>query len=1228
MKNFILLQKKYTKGLFLFIGIVLYYSSGYTQAPIGSSQAKIETDLPTIIPPSPTVSNLMRFEEVPVDLYTGIPDISIPLYATKISKDLNLNIGLSYNPMGIRVDERSGWTGTGWTLNAESVISRTVMDVPDEIFSITSSSDYAEGDIGTFSNNFYDLCNLDFSNLTNSEYEELSEFVWETANGKQHADYQPDLFQFSFFGYSGRFIILNINGTLQPKIISSDQKVKINLNYSVPQSIYSVENDAFDLESFEIVDPNGNKFLFEEKEVTTSTSIMSGRNQIGTLVLNTVLNPPKELEYTSAWKLSQIRMPNDEVLATYHYQQVNEILSTPLNIEKNKPIFVNGNIPAPLLDNLKSENAGLMPLKYIATGNDLDIDSKKLHKIILRDDGTEIWFSKENNHPEFQSCTLTGIDVKDMNGISYKKFDLIYYTNPNGRLFLDQINDISSHSTILPYNFTYEKAQDLPSFGDEKKDIWGYYKGPQLSYYNAIDYSKKVKTGVLKSITYPTNGKKEFDFEINQIGYIGQSLVNVKNLPENQQIQTPTPFQSFSGDLNGVGMDGPLAQRLFFQVNSNTNGDITFQTIGTISNQINYSNHSISVNRVILKNGVSNPQSENDIDSEIPISNFDIQNDNIPKTEGLSLSSGWYMVKVYTAAPYLFSNPGLPNQPNHTILNVDVTVRYGEFIYNNRNLRGGGLRIKSIRFTDHNQDQTKIDYNYNVHEPVNSLLNPDPNDINKPLSSGAFEGSILMSRSYLKEMDLITPIICPPEWGTINLYNPTQYKFEVTRYLNAVSGQMTKGNYVGYKNVSVTESGNGRTDYKFTNSLDYPTYDQNWYLNSPAYFDIPKPDLEHKKGLLLEAVVYNDNGDVLKETINEYEFVEIAEYEYKYSYYSGNCPYDRFYSYYQNYLNKTADIGSGCGGDSNPNYNANCGPFPDYIGLRDAKHIWGKTFLKNRKTKEYFYDSMSNQNLIETRQEFQYNLDNFQISQEDSYFTESESEAEVHLMQKYYYSIGTNLNSNTPLVISKLNNLNQINELLETQSYRNGNLLNETNKIYYEFSTDQVLVQDIKVAKGTNQNKSRIMFHDYDNYGNPLELSKTDGMVISYIYGYNNTSPIAKIENATYSEIEVAIGTLDSSYNTLLKIQSLSNDDDDRCLDNENCDEKNLRTALNGLRSALPNAMVTTYTYDPLIGVTSVTDPKGYTTYYEYDPFNRLARVKDQDGKIMSENKYHYFLEN
>ncbi|MBB6130142.1 DUF5977 domain-containing protein [Mucilaginibacter lappiensis] len=53
-------------------------------------------------------------------------------------------------------------------------------------------------------------------------------------------------------------------------------------------------------------------------------------------------------------------------------------------------------------------------------------------------------------------------------------------------------------------------------------------------------------------------------------------------------------------------------------------------------------------------------------------------------------------------------------------------------------------------------------------------------------------------------------------------------------------------------------------------------------------------------------------------------------------------------------------------------------------------------------------------------------------------------------------------------------------------------------------------------------------------------------------------------------------------------------------------------------------AQMITYTYDPLIGITSMTDAKGMTTTYEYDSFQRLMNVKDKDGNIVKNYSYNY----
>ena len=68
--------------------------------------------------------------------------------------------------------------------------------------------------------------------------------------------------------------------------------------------------------------------------------------------------------------------------------------------------------------------------------------------------------------------------------------------------------------------------------------------------------------------------------------------------------------------------------------------------------------------------------------------------------------------------------------------------------------------------------------------------------------------------------------------------------------------------------------------------------------------------------------------------------------------------------------------------------------------------------------------------------------------------------------------------------------------------------------------------------------------------------------------------------------------------------------------------DKKLRDAINAIRQGLPQALVTTYTYAPLIGVTSITDPNGNTVYYEYDDHHRLKHVKDKDNNILNTNAY------
>ena len=85
-----------------------------------------------VIPPSPNVTSFQKYIDSPISLYTGTPDVSVPIY-TLSTPQLTLPISLTYNASGLKVDERASWVGAGFSLNAGGAVSRTAKGFPDEL---------------------------------------------------------------------------------------------------------------------------------------------------------------------------------------------------------------------------------------------------------------------------------------------------------------------------------------------------------------------------------------------------------------------------------------------------------------------------------------------------------------------------------------------------------------------------------------------------------------------------------------------------------------------------------------------------------------------------------------------------------------------------------------------------------------------------------------------------------------------------------------------------------------------------------------------------------------------------------------------------------------------------------------------------------------------------------------------------------------------------------------
>ncbi len=179
----------------------------------------------------------------------------------------------------------------------------------------------------------------------------------------------------------------------------------------------------------------------------------------------------------------------------------------------------------------------------------------------------------------------------------------------------------------------------------------------------------------------------------------------------------------------------------------------------------------------------------------------------------------------------------------------------------------------------------------------------------------------------------------------------------------------------------------------------------------------------------------------------------------------------------------------------------------------------------------------------------------------------------------------------------------------------------QTSKVVNEYETwngNIIELQKVSTAKHNNTLDERIAYFDYDDKGNPLEVSKSRGSHIIYIWGYNEQYPIAKISNSSYAGMPVEIK------NDIAEIQTNSNSEDSVA------EENTIRNLFEALRANayFKDAEISSYTYDPLIGVTSMTDPKGYTMFYHYDPYNRLSHIEDAEGFVVKKYEYNYEGEN
>lgn len=229
-----------------------------------------------------------------------------------------------------------------------------------------------------------------------------------------------------------------------------------------------------------------------------------------------------------------------------------------------------------------------------------------------------------------------------------------------------------------------------------------------------------------------------------------------------------------------------------------------------------------------------------------------------------------------------------------------------------------------------------------------------------------------------------------------------------------------------------------------------------------------------------------------------------------------------------------------------------------------------------------------------------------------NYEQESYNDLTLSILTDMYHDHHIGVLIETQQWLEKEGQINFVNGKINL--YKNENEIFVPSEIYLarlEEPTHSIVETSIDISNEVFQMddvyQKEVAFKEYDIESNLIEYQIENRIPVSFLYGYNYTLPIAKIENTTHPQVSTALSLV--GY-TVEDLQTKT--------------DSELRFVFNQLRNELPDAMVTSYTHKPLIGVTSITDPRGQTQFYEYDGMNRLIRIKDHEGNIVEEYEYNY----
>jgi hypothetical protein len=577
---------------------------------------------------TPNASALNKFEDIPVDLFTGTPGINVPLLNV-VYNTVNVPVALSYNAGGIRVSEQPGVAGLGWSLVAGGQITRKVNGMQDEFNNIKFSEPHSDKGY------FFNGSSLDNPNWnTSTMLTILNGYYNLDANNQGYPSYfdgEPDQFSFNFGQYSGSFYR---SETGEWKVVSK-QNLKLEISHELitgasnNYKLYNVESTdpmryeriASHFSSFTIITPDGFEYTFGGDV----SAIEFSRGQImGTPTLENFPYPLAEhrANYITAntWMLSRIITPTNDTVK--------------LNYKRGRPVFQKTKGYKTEFENGMYTFGPAEPTMSLTATNPVYLENiETRHQRI--DFVTSQAIELKMLYPVYTYAHLDGMGPYDFKrSITGFWGDLsLYYgtgagfdTIPRFNRQLDSINIFDKHKNAYTtgiklfqsavstkrrtldsvyhfsftedagnkYKFYYSDVESLPGYESLRRDHYGLFNGGTEPAWESSNLPVRTPAtafalyGLINKIVYPTGGEARFEFEggdyssfvkfdpsntsspVSLVAENGNALVRIKKLIYKPNFGAPEIAKEYFYKKNypTAGASGPSSGVLALRFNT------------------------------------------------------------------------------------------------------------------------------------------------------------------------------------------------------------------------------------------------------------------------------------------------------------------------------------------------------------------------------------------------------------------------------------------------------------------------------------------------------------------------------------------------------------------------------------------------------------------------------------------------------------------------------------